>query len=517
MGSCAVIEVPATAITGKANRRNPVVSSVEESDSVKVPEKLANKGVTAPAELMEESTLTKRNSGKEAALRAPKRASASTRLDRVRQMAEADKSIRFNNLFQFLKADLLRKSFYELKRKAEAGLDGVTWYEYEKTLDARLPELERELHIGSYRATPAKRVYITKDDGRQRPIGMQAVEDKVVQQACVTILNNVYEPLFSGFSYGSRPGRSQHDALDSLHVGIVRRKINWILDCDISGFFDNLSHMHLLNFLEERVADKRMLRLIRKWLRVGWIEDGKRHYGTIGTPQGSVISPLLANIFLNIVMDKWASEWRRVEAKGDVIIVRYVDDAVFGFQHEAEGRKFLEALREQVEAYGLKLHPTKTRLVEFGRFAAGNRRERKQGKPETFDFLGFTHICGKTRKGWFKIKRITIRKRLSRKLKEVKKELTERMHRPLSETGKWLASVIRGYTNYYGVPGNGDALQEFFSQIGRQWLHVIRRRSQKARIRWTWERYRRLQDQWLPHPRISHPYPNVRFDAKYSR
>jgi group II intron reverse transcriptase/maturase len=333
----------------------------------------------------------------------------------------------------------------------------------------------------------------------------------------VTILNNVYEPLFSGFSYGSRPGRSQHDAPDSLHVGIVRRKINWILDCDISGFFDNLPHMHLLNFLEERVADKRMLRLIRKWLRVGWIEDGKRHHGTIGTPQGSVISPLLANIFLNIVMDKWASEWRRAEAEGEVIIVRYVDDAVFGFQHEAEGRKFFEALREQVEAYGLELHPTKTRLVEFGRFAAENRRKRRQGKPETFDFLGFTHICGKTRHGWFKIKRITIRKRFSRKLKEVKKELTKRMHRPLSETGKWLASVIRGFINYYGVPGNGKALQEFCSQIGRLWLHVIRRRSQKARVRWTWERYRQLQDQWFPLPRISHPYPNARFDAKYSR
>jgi len=260
----------------------------------------------------------------------------------------------------------LRESFYELKRKAAPGLDGVTWHEYERTLEGRLPELERELHVGSYRAIPAKRGYITKDDGRQRPLGIQAVEDKVVQQACVTILNAVYEPIFSGFSYGSRPGRSQHDALDALHEGIIRRKINWILDCDIEGFFDNLSHEHLLGFLEERVADKRMLRLIRKWLRVGWVEDGKRQAGTIGTPQGSVISPLLANIFLNTVMDKWVSKWRSAEAKGDVINVRYVDDAVFGFQYESEGRAFLEALREQVEAYGLKLHPTKTRLVEFG-------------------------------------------------------------------------------------------------------------------------------------------------------
>ena len=512
-----MIEEPATAPTGKANRCKPAGSSVEESDSVIVPEKSANNGEATSAELMEESTLTKRNSGQKAARHSQSWASASIRLDWVRQRAEADKSIRFNNLFQFLKVDLLRKSFYELKRKAAAGLDGKTWYDYKQTLEERLPELERELHIGSYRATPAKRGYITKADGRQRPLGIQAVEDKVVQQACMTILNQVFEPLFCGFSYGSRPNRSQHDALDALHEGISRRKINWILDCDIEGFFDNLSHAHLLDFVEERVADKRMLRLIRKWLRVGWVEDGKRHAGTIGTPQGSVISPLLANIFLNTVMDKWASAWRRAEAKGDMIIVRYVDDAVFGFQYEGEGRAFLKALRERLEAYGLRLHPTKTRLVEFGRYAAERRRGRGKGKPETFDFLGFTHICGKTREGRFKIKRVTIRKRLSQKLKEIKMELTRRMHRPLSETGKWLASVIRGFTNYYGVPGNGDALQEFFSQIGRQWLHVIRRRSQKARLRWTWKRYHRLQDQWLPHPRISHPYPNVRFDAKHSR
>ena len=336
---------------------------------------------------MEGRAPTERNPGQEAANRMQSRKVASIGLARVRQRAEADKTCRFNNLFHFLKADLLRTSFYELKRNAAAGMDGVTWHEYERKLEERLPELERELHIGSYRATPAKRGYITKDDGRQRPLGIQAIEDKVVQQACVNILNEVFEPTFCGFSYGSRPGRSQHDALDALHEGIIRLKINWILDCDIEGFFDNLSHEHLLSFIEERVTDKRMLRLIRKWLRVGWVEDGKRHPGTIGTPQGSVISPLLANIFLNKVMDKWASEWRRAEVKGDVIIVRYVDDAVFGFQYEADGRAFLKALRERVAAYELTLHPTKTRLVEFGRFAASNRRERGKGKPETFEFL----------------------------------------------------------------------------------------------------------------------------------
>jgi len=353
------IEAATLEATGKVRSHTPVVASTEESDGNKVPGKSVNNGVAVPAESMEGRTPAKRNSEQEAASRMQSRSFASNGLNRVRQRAEADKSFCFNNLFHFLKTDLLRVSFYELNRNAAPGLDGITWYEYERKLETRLPELERELQIGSYRATPAKRVYITKDDGRQRPLGIQAIEDKVVQQACVSILNEVYEPNFSGFSYGSRPGRSPHDALDALHEGIMRRKINWILDCDIEGFFDNLSHDYLVSFIEERVTDKRMLRLIRKWLRVGWIEDGKRHYGTIGTPQGSVISPLLANIFLNVVMDKWASEWRHVEAKGDVIIVRYVDDAVFGFQYETEARKFLEALRKRVRTYGLKLHPLK--------------------------------------------------------------------------------------------------------------------------------------------------------------
>jgi len=502
---------------GKGKPRTPGVSSPEESDGNTVPEKSANKGVATSAESAEGKAPPERNSKQKTAHRAQSRESASIGLLRVRQRAEKDKAVPFNNLFQFLKVDLLRKSFYELKRKAAAGLDGVSWYDYERTLEARLPELERELHIGSYRATPAKRTYITKEDGRQRPIGIQSIEDKVVQQACVTILNEVFEPNFIGFSYGSRPQRSQHDALDALHEGIIRRSINWILDCDIAGFFDNLPHDQLVDFIEKRVTDKRMIRLIRKWLKVGWIEDGKRHAGTIGTPQGAVISPLLANIFLHEVMDKWARAWRETEAKGDMIIVRYVDDAVFGFQSETEGRSFLDALQKQVEAYGLKLHPTKTRLLEFGRFAAGNRRERGESKPETFDYLGFTHICGKTRNGRYCIKRITIRKRYCRKLREIKEELNRRMHRPLNETGKWLASVMRGYTRYYAVPRNMKVLKEFYTQLGRLWIHAIRRRSQKAKARWTWERFYRLQTRWIPRPAVAHPYPNVRFDAKYTR
>ena len=503
--------------TGKANNHTSEVSSPEESDANIVPEKMANKGRRSPAESLKGRAAAERNSEHEAAGRVQDRVAASIGLDRVRQRAEADRTNRFCNLFHFLKADLLRRSFYQLNRQAAPGLDGITWYEYERQLDARLPELERELHAGSYRATPAKRLYITKDDGRQRPLGLQSVEDKVVQQACVNILSEVFEPNFCGYSYGSRPGRSQHDALDALHEGIMRRKVNWILDCDIAGFFDNLDHELLLSFVAERVTDKRMLRLLRKWLRVGWVEDGRRHPGTIGTPQGSVISPLLANIFLSAVLDKWFSQWRQTTAKGDAIIVRYVDDVVFGFQYETEAGAFLDALRTRLAEHKLTLHPKKTRLIEFGRFAAVDRKNRGQGKPETFDFLGFTHICGTTRRGRFCIRRKTIRKRLRRKLKEIKAELIKRMHEPLTTTGQWLASVVRGFTQYHAVPGNLEAPREFYTQISRLWLWVIRRRSQKARQRWTWERFYRLQRRWLPRPRLIHPYPNVRFDAKHSR
>jgi group II intron reverse transcriptase/maturase len=441
----------------------------------------------------------------------------SNRLERVRQRAEAHKEEAFVSLFHHLKVPLLREAFYSLKRNAAPGLDGVNWHQYERKLEARLPELQDELHKGSYRATPAKRTYLIKPDGRKRPLGMQAVEDKMVQMACVMILNEVYETKFVGFSYGSRPERSAHDALDALHEAIYRRKINWILDCDIEGFFDNLPHDKLMEIIEKRVADPKMLRLLRKWLRVGWVEEGKRYPATVGTPQGSVISPLLANIFLNEVMDHWVSEWRKEKAKGDVIAVRYVDDAVFGFQYENEAWEFLEALRERLSENGLKLHPVKTRLIEFGRFASSNRKDRGEGKPEPFDFLGFTHSCGKTRNGKFKLRRVTIAKRMTRKLAEIKEKLRKRMHDPLNQTGKWLASVLRGAFNYYAVPGNLKSMRMFYTAIGRMWMKSIRRRSHKARVRWTWERFYRLQTRWLPRPRVSHPYPDQRFDAKYSR
>lgn len=505
------------AAQGKANRHNPCEGATGESDGDVVPGKLANNGEQPPAESMEGRKPTKRNPQNEATNRVQDRGIVSIGLERVRQRAEAGRNEAFVNLYHHLKVPLLREAFHALKRRAAPGLDGMNWYQYERELETRLPELQDELHKGSYRATPAKRTYVEKPDGRKRPLGVQAVEDKVVQMACVMILNEVYEPLFRGFSYGSRPGRGAHDALDALHEGIVRRKINWILDCDIEGFFDHLPHEKLMEIIGKRVADPRMLRLLRKWLRVGWVEEGRRYPGTIGTPQGSVISPLLANIFLNEAMDGWVSAWRKDKAKGDVIAVRYVDDAVFGFQSESEARAFLEELRERLKGYGLKLHPGKTRLIDFGRFAASSRKNRGDGKPETFDFLGFTHMCGKTRQGKFKLRRETIAKRMTKKLAELKEELRKRMHDPLSKTGRWLGSVIRGTVRYFAVPGNLKSMRMFYTAIGRMWMKTIRRRSQKARARWTWERFYRLQSHWLPRPRISHPYPSQRFDAKYSR
>jgi len=499
---------------GKDNIRNPMEYAVEESDDAIVPKKPANKGTAVPAEPAEESASAKRNSKQNAANRIQGRDVASNGLQRVRQRAEADKNFRFNNLFHFLKVDLLRESFYQLKRNAAAGVDGVIWDMYEQMLEVKLPELQNRLHKGSYRAKPVKRVYITKDDGRLRPIGITSIEDKIVQQACVTILNEVFEPLFCGLSYGYRPGRNQHDALDALHEGIIRRKIGWILDTDLTGFFDSLDHTLLLRIIQTRVTDPRMLRLIRKWLKVGWCEDGKRHRSDKGSPQGAVISPLLANIFLNVAMDQWFVHWRSTQAKGDVIMVRFADDAVFGFQYESEARAFLKMLTERLDAFKLTLNPQKTRMIEFGRFAVSNRSKRGKGKPETFDFLGFTHICSLTRQGKFCIRRKTIVKRLRQKLKEVKFGLIKRMHDPVKDVGVWLSKVVRGFTNYYGVPRNTQSIRAFYTEVAMLWFKVIRRRSQKARKRWKWQRFNKLLRIWLPRPRITHPYPSVRFNAR---
>ncbi len=444
------------------------------------------------------------------------RETVSRGLQGVREAAQRDKGLRFTTLLHHVNEQLLLDSFYLLKRQAAPGVDGVTWREYETEVETRISDLHDRIHRGAYRAQPSRRVFIPKPDGRQRPLGIAALEDKVVQQAVATVLNQVYEEDFASFSYGFRPGRKAHDALDALAAGIQMKKVSWILDADIKGFFDNISHGKLMELIELRIADRRVQRLIRKWLTAGVSEEGQWSETKVGTPQGAVISPLLANIYLHYALDQWAEEWRRKFAWGDVMIVRYADDFVLGFQHRREAERFLEQLQKRMAEYGLELHSEKTRLIEFGRFAAKDRKRRGAGKPETFDFLGFTHICGTIWKsGKFTVKRKTMSRRLSAKLKSVKAELRRRMHAPIAETGKWLQQVVRGYFNYHAVSGNLPQLQTFRRQTARHWLFTLRRRSQRSR--WTWERFETLACRFLPEPAVLHPHPMERFRARYPR
>jgi group II intron reverse transcriptase/maturase len=435
-------------------------------------------------------------------------------LDGVRKAAKERKQERFTSLLHHLNVDLLRDSFYALKRKASPGVDGVTRQEYETGLEDRIIDLHSRVHRGAYRAQPSRRVYIPKLDGRQRPIGIAAVEDKVLQQAVVTILNQIYEVDFMGISYGFRPGRSPHQALDALTVGIQRKKVNWILDADVLGFFDNLSHEWALKFIAHRVADQRLLRLIQKWLKAGVSEDGQWSESNKGTPQGSVASPLIANVYMHYLFDLWADVWRRKVAKGDVIIVRYADDLVMGFQHRADAERFLREFKERLAKFGLELHPDKTRLIEFGRYATRDREQRGKGKPETFNFLGFTHYCGQRHKTkTFTVWRITAQKRMAAKLKDIKVELQRRMHDRVVEVGAWLRKVVSGYYLYHAVPGNIDQLYLFKHRVHRLWRSVLIRRSQKARKKWA--KYGPIFDRWIPTPRILHPYPEARFCATH--
>jgi group II intron reverse transcriptase/maturase len=427
----------------------------------------------------------------------------------VRKAAKRDKKMRFTALLHHITPEMLRDSYFELKRMAAPGVDGVTWHDYGQDLEDRMDDLHGRVHRGTYRAQPSKRAWIAKADGRQRPLGIAALEDKIVQYAVKTVLEMIYEEDFLGFSYGFRPGRGCHNALDALYVGIERRKVNWVLDADIRGFFDNIDHEWMLKFLRHRIADKRILRLISKWLTAGVSEDGNWSRTTVGTPQGSVISPILANVFLHYVLDLWAHQWRNRHARGSVIMVRYADDFVMGFQSRVDAERFLRELHKRLEQFGLQLHPEKTRLIEFGRFAAESRERKGLGKPETFDFLGFTHCCGKNRKGWFTIKRISIAKRMRATLQKIKQQLRVRMHDTVVEVGRWLGSVVRGWFNYHAVPGNSLSLNAFYTEVQRLWRHVLQRRSQKGR-RWAWERVRRLIRKWLPTPRILHPYPGQR-------
>jgi len=425
----------------------------------------------------------------------------------VRKAAREHKEMKFTALLHHLNIDLLRESFYSLKRKAAPGVDGVTWQEYESGLENRLVDLHGRVHRGAYRALPSRRVYIQKEDGRQRPLGVTALEDKIVQQAVVTILNQIYEEDFLGFSYGFRPGRSQHDALDALSYALLKKKVNYILDADIRGFFDNLDKSWMIKFMEHRVADPRILRLIRKWLKAGVMEEGQWSEPQTGTPQGSVISPLLANVYLHYSFDLWANVWRKKWAQGEVVVIRYADDSIAGFQYETDADRFLENLRERLAKFGLELHPDKTRRIEFGRFAEENRKRRGERKPETFDFLGFKHISGKNRLGRFTVRRTTIRKRMQGKLRQIQQQLRQCMHDPVPQAGKWLLSIVQGHSNYYAAPGNLKSLGVIRDRVLALWWRTLRRRSPKQRISWT--RILALTQCWLPQPSTLHPFPDA--------
>jgi group II intron reverse transcriptase/maturase len=431
----------------------------------------------------------------------------------VREVALKDKDARFTALLHHVTPGLLLRSFDGLKRDAAPGADGVTWRDYERGALPRLEALRDRVRSGKYRAVPSRRVYIPKADGRLRPLGIASLEDKVLQRAVCEVLNAVYEADFRGFSYGFRPGRSQHDALDALYAGLTRKGVNWVLDADIRGFFDHLDREWLMKFLRHRIADERVLRLVMKWLNAGVIEDGTWSDSGEGTPQGGSLSPLLANVYLHYVLDLWADWWRKTRARGNVVITRFADDFIVGFQYQDDAERFLAELRGRLAKFSLELHPDKTRLIEFGPHAARDRTARGEGKPETFTFLGFRHIARMTR-GRFWIQRITNRKKMTAKLKSVKAELMRKRHLPVPEQGRWLASVITGHQAYYAVPGNAKAVGTFRHQVTRHWRHALSRRSQKGRV--TWERMNRIASRYLPRTRTVHPWPDKRFAARYS-
>jgi RNA-directed DNA polymerase len=506
---------PGSRSAGEGLGHTTHVHVCEESHSGVLPMNHSNKDTKSSAESGEGRPLIKENADQSNTYPTQSGKGVSQGLAGVRKAAREHKEMKFTALLHHLTVDLLWESFHSLKRKAAPGVDGVTWQEYETGLENRLVDLHGRVHRGAYRALPSRRVYIQKEDGRQRPLGVAALEDKIVQQAVVTILNEIYEEDFLGFSYGFGPGRSQHDALDALSYALLKKKVNYILDADIRGFFDNLAKSWMIRFMEHRVADPRILRLIRKWLKAGVMEEGKWSEPQTGTPQGSVISPLLANVYLHYVFDLWVNAWRTKWAQGEVIVVRYADDTIVGFQYQTDADRFLENLRERLAKFGLELHPDKTRRIEFGRFAEENRKRRGEGKPETFDFLGFTHISGKNGLGRFMVRRTTIRKRMRGKLRQIGQQLRMRLQDPVPQTGKWLQTVVQGYFNYYAVPGNLTSLGIFRDRVIALWWRTLRRRSQRRSISWT--RILTLAGRWLPQPRALHAFPDARFAATHLR
>lgn len=482
-----------------------------KSDNSVVPENSTNEaGATALAEESGEGRgLAEGNRPQRPRSRTQNRSDLHAKLEPVRQAAGANPALRFTSLWHHVyDVARLRAAYFALKKEAAPGVDGATWDVYGARLELQLQDLSERLRRGAYRAKPVKRAYVPKGDGRERPIGIPVLEDKLVQRAAAEVMGAVFEMDFKGFSYGFRPKRNAHQALDALTVGITRKKVNWVLDADIRGFFDTLDHEWVVKFIEHRISDERVIRHVKKWLKAGVMEDGRWRSVEWGTPQGGSISPLLANVYLHHVLDLWVAAWRSRKARGDVIVVRYADDFVVGFEHRDDAERFLAALRERLAKFHLELHPEKTRLLEFGRFAARDRARRDEGKPATFDFLGFTHICGRTRMGKFKVLRQTTKKRMRAKLKAIRAELVRRMHDPVPVVGGWLRAVLQGYYRYFAVPGNGWALESFRHRIVRHWRHSLSRRSQTGRV--SWQRMQRLAALWLPPPRILHPYPSQR-------
>jgi group II intron reverse transcriptase/maturase len=479
----------------------------EESDAVVVPRKSTKTWVT-PVEPMEERTAAKGKSAARNALPAQDGASALTLLQRIGQRAKESKEEKFTTLLSHMKVPLLKEAFTRLRKDAASGVDGTTWIEYAERLDEKLLDLQDRVHRGSYHPQPVRRVFIPKGDGKMRPLGIPALEDKIVQQAARMVLEPIYEAQFLGFSYGFRPGRSQHDALDAL-AEAIHRKVSWVLDADIRSFFDTIDHGCMKQFLEHRIGDRRMVRLLMKWLRAGVMEDGELRETVEGTPQGGIISPLLANIYLHYALDLWVQQWRKRHARGELYFVRYADDFVACLQHEEDALAMREALAERLAKFGLELHSDKTRVIRFGRFAR-EKAARQGRKPETFDFLGFTHIAGCNRDGRFQLKRRTSRKKRRAKLAALKAKMRQKMHEPPVQQHKWLAAVLRGHYRYYAVPTNYRALAGFRRAVQHAWYRVLQRRGQRAR--WNVEQLKRFEQRFqLPVPRILHPWPEARF------
>jgi len=491
-----------------------VVFPVEESDAGMVPKKSAKTWVT-PVESMEGRAAAEGKSVARNTSPTQRGIDVLTALQRIGQRAKERPKEKWTNLLTHVRAPLLAEAYQRLRRDAAAGVDAVTWAGYGDRLDERLHDLEDRIHRGSYHPQPVRRVYIPKGDGRDRPLGIPALEDKVVQQAVRMVMEPIYEAEFLGFSYGFRPGRSPHDALDALAVAIDRSegRVRWVLDADIRSFFDTIDHGWMQRFIEHRIGDTRLVRLLMKWMRAGVMEDGKLRETQAGTPQGGLVSPLLANVYLHYALDLWVTSWRKKQARGAVYLVRYADDFVMGFEVEQDAHAMHSALIERLAKFGLELHPEKTRVLQFGRYAREDRARRGLPKPETFDFLGFTHIAGVSRNGRFQLQRHTSRKKRRARLARLKEACRRRRHDAVMDQHRWLTSVLRGHYRYYGVPTNSRALEQFRFRVERTWHRSLQRRSQRG----CWSSA--AQDAFrqrhpLPSPTIQHPWPSQRFAAR---